>query len=186
VTYQSALVVLIPEAEPVVGPFRTKYDSSAADGMPAHITINYPFLPAPDDEPGVIHKLRTLFSLYPHFTFSLEGIKRFPGVLYLEPSPARPLNNLIQAIAERLPESPPYGGVFEEVIPHLTVAAVEDEKALDRISEQFGISCAGKFPIRSAVNEVWLMDNRSGRWTKRTSFQLADKDTLRQAQGGLS
>lgn len=184
--HQSVLAVLIPEAEPVVGPFRTKYDSSAADGMPAHITINYPFLPIQNDEVGTINNLREVFASYPRFAYWLVWTARLPGVIYLQPFPEEPLTNLIQAVAEWFPESPPYGGMFEEVIPHLTVAAVEDEKALDRISEQFGISCAGKFPIRSAVNEVWLMDNRSGRWTKRTSFQLADKDTLRQAQGGLS
>ena len=185
-TYQSALVILVPEAESLVGPFRAKYDSSAADGMPAHITINYPFLPAQEDEPGAMNKLRELFLLYPSFALSFERPSRFPGALYLAPFPAQPLNDFIKEVADRFPESPPYGGMFNEVIPHLTVAAVEDEKALNRISEKFGISCAGKFPIEAAVNEVWLMDNRSGRWTKRTSFQLADKDTLRQAQGGLS
>ena len=45
VSYESALVILVPEAEPVVGRLRQRYDPSAAVGMPAHITLNYPFLP---------------------------------------------------------------------------------------------------------------------------------------------
>ena len=42
---ETALVVLVPEAEAIVGRLRQRYDPSAAVGMPAHITINYPFLP---------------------------------------------------------------------------------------------------------------------------------------------
>jgi len=45
VSYESALVILVPEAEAVVGRLRQRSDPSAAVGMPAHITINYPFLP---------------------------------------------------------------------------------------------------------------------------------------------
>ena len=42
---ESALVVVVPEAEQLVGPFREKYDPSAAAGMPPHITLLYPFKP---------------------------------------------------------------------------------------------------------------------------------------------
>ena len=34
-SYVSALVVLVPEVEPVVGRLRQRYDPSAAVGMPA-------------------------------------------------------------------------------------------------------------------------------------------------------
>ena len=44
-SYVSALVILVPEAEAVVGRLRQRYDLSAAVGMPTHITLNYPFLP---------------------------------------------------------------------------------------------------------------------------------------------
>lgn len=40
---QSALVVLVPEAEELVAPFRAAYDAAAAAGMPAHVTILFPF-----------------------------------------------------------------------------------------------------------------------------------------------
>ena len=35
---QTALVVRVPEAEPLVGPFRLAHDPVAARGMPAHVT----------------------------------------------------------------------------------------------------------------------------------------------------
>ncbi len=45
----SALVVEIPTADPVVGGWRATHDPSADHGMPAHITLLYPFRP-----PGAI------------------------------------------------------------------------------------------------------------------------------------
>ena len=36
---QSALVVLVPEAEGLVKDFRDRYDPSATAGVPAHITL---------------------------------------------------------------------------------------------------------------------------------------------------
>jgi hypothetical protein len=40
---ESALVVLVPEAEAATKPFRDQYDPAAAAGVPAHITLLYPF-----------------------------------------------------------------------------------------------------------------------------------------------
>jgi hypothetical protein len=45
---ESALVVLVPEAEAVAKPFSDQYHPSAAAGLPAHITLLYPFK-APDE-----------------------------------------------------------------------------------------------------------------------------------------
>jgi hypothetical protein len=39
----TALVILVPEAEALVKAFRERYDPSAAEGMPAHVTVLYPF-----------------------------------------------------------------------------------------------------------------------------------------------
>jgi len=40
---ESSLMIVVPEAERLVKPFREKYDPSAAVGVPAHITLLYPF-----------------------------------------------------------------------------------------------------------------------------------------------
>jgi hypothetical protein len=42
---QTALIVPIPAAENAVGPFRATLDRSASWGVPAHVTVLYPFLP---------------------------------------------------------------------------------------------------------------------------------------------
>ena len=54
---ESALVVLVPEAEALVKPFRDRYDPSAAVGVPAHITLLYPFKPPDEVDGAVLDKL---------------------------------------------------------------------------------------------------------------------------------
>jgi hypothetical protein len=59
---ESALVVLVPEAEPLVKPFRDWYDPSAAAGAPAHITLLYPFKHPDEVDQTVLDDLSELFS----------------------------------------------------------------------------------------------------------------------------
>ena len=48
---QSAVIVAIPEAEAAVAALRLRLDPAAAWGVPAHVTVLYPFLP-PDEIDG--------------------------------------------------------------------------------------------------------------------------------------
>ena len=42
---ETALVIAVPEAEPLVSDWRAQHDWSAQRGVPAHITLLYPFVP---------------------------------------------------------------------------------------------------------------------------------------------
>ena len=77
---ESALVVLIPEAEDLVRDFRNQFDPSAAAGVPAHVTIVYPFKPPFELTAEVIAVLHELFSNVTAFEVSFTGPKRFPGL----------------------------------------------------------------------------------------------------------
>lgn len=172
------LVILVPEAEQLVASFRQAFDPSAADGMPAHITINYPFNAANHEFPEVARELKLLFSGYQSFAYSLVGTGRFPDVLFLKPEPGETFINLIQAVAERFPESPPYGGVFDEYTPHLTVADVGDARDLKNIESEFAAASKGKLPISVVAEQVWLMGMQAGKWEKFMSLPLAGKRGL--------
>ena len=175
----SALVVLVPEAENLVQPFRAKFDPSAAQGMPAHITLLFPFLHPDEIDARVQHELQACFAGRPRFHFSLTTIRRFqPGVLYLVPDPDVPFREITRAIWDGYPETPPYGGKFTHTIPHLTVAQVEGRELLDPVAEAFMRASDGKLPIRSTATEVALMDNRSGRWQVRYLFSLANSGRI--------
>ena len=99
---ESGLVVLVPEAEELVSPFRSKYDPSAAAGMPAHITLLYPFKPPDEIGDPVIEKLAQCFTGFLAFDFSLAAIRRFAGgVLYLAPQFDEPFCRLTLAVCRK-------------------------------------------------------------------------------------
>ena len=68
---ESALIIAVPEAEPLVKALRERFDSSAAVGVPAHITILYPFMPPHKITPEVLAELRDLFAQFAAFEFAL-------------------------------------------------------------------------------------------------------------------
>jgi 2'-5' RNA ligase len=170
---ESALVVLVPEAEALVKAFRDKYDPSAAAGMPAHITLIYPFKPPRELRADVLDTIHACFAGFVPFAYSLVAIRRFRSkVLYLAPEPDEPFRNLTLAICDCYPDRRPYGGKFAEVIPHLTVAHVQNEQDLDRIAEDFALAAAAMVPITASAKEVAIMDNSSGGWQIRDLFAL--------------
>lgn len=171
--YESSLVILVPDAEPVVSPFRKKYDPSASQGMPAHITINYPFQTDIPSRPELYAKLDALFSKYPPIQFSLVRINQFPGVLYLEPVPVYSFVDLIQAVATEFPESPPYKGEFSAAIPHLTVAQSDDQSEFQKIKSGFVEFSRRHLPIETIAEGVSLMNNRIGTWSVQKKFPLS-------------
>ena len=169
---QSALVVLVPEADALVKPFRDQYDPSAAQGAPAHFTILVPFKPPQDLTASVIDTLRDIFAQVAPFTVALTEVRRFPQTLYLAPIPDQPLKHLTQLVVDRFPEHPPYGGAFTEIIPHLTIAHLDDPQRLTTIAADFQRVAHDHLPLSIGVTEVVLLDNATGRWQVRTTFRL--------------
>ena len=51
---ESAILVPVPGAEPVAGRLRARFDRSAGRGIPAHVTVLYPFVPPGQITPGGI------------------------------------------------------------------------------------------------------------------------------------
>jgi hypothetical protein len=172
IAYESALVILVPEAEALVGRWRRRYDPSAAVGMPAHITINYPFLPGRPVDAATIAHLGPMFAGLQSIRYALVEVREFFDTVYLAPEPAEPFMDLIRAVVAHYPQSPPYGGMFAEVVPHLSLAQSENAAELEQVLGEFAPGSDGHLPIDATAEEVWLMDNRSGRWEKRISFRL--------------
>jgi 2'-5' RNA ligase len=170
---QSLLDIHVPEAEALVGPFRQRYDSSAAAGMPAHVTLLYPFLAPAAITSEVLDALRVLIAGHATFEFGLSRFGQFPGFLYLEPSPADPFRRLTEAIWARFPETPPYGGAFAEITPHLTIGHGADDAAVGVLAREVARAGEAVLPIRCRATEVNLVDNVSGRWETRAVFALA-------------
>jgi 2'-5' RNA ligase len=169
---QSALTILVPEAERLVAPFREKYDPSAMTGMSAHITLIYPFLPPDEIDALVLGKIAECSARFAAFDFSLTAISRFDGgVIYLAPEPDEPFRRLTLAIWDGWPQTPPYGGRYSEIVPHLTVAQVGDEQLCDRITVKLAQVARGELPIKARATKVALLVKHGG-WRLHTEFAL--------------
>jgi 2'-5' RNA ligase superfamily protein len=157
---RTALIVAVPEAEPVVGALRLEHDGSAARGVPAHITILFPFAPPESvDEQA----LAELFERFHPFEFVLDSVERFDdGHVWLHPSPAAPFEDLTAAVWQRWPDHPPYEGAYDEPIPHLTVSETPIEVQVT-------------LPIACHASAVTLIEESEadGRWSTRRVFPFA-------------
>lgn len=123
---QTAVVVPVPTADPFIAACRDRVGLPGAPAMPAHITIVYPFLDVSHLTDSVLGELHAFFSARDRLHIRCERTDRFPNVLYLAPEPADGLREMTDALVERWPEAPPYGGAYEDVIPHLTVLEGHD------------------------------------------------------------
>jgi 2'-5' RNA ligase len=175
---ETALVVLVPEAEPLVERFRERHDPSAAEGVPAHITIIYPFKPPQEVSEVVLGRLRELLSGFAPFDLVLGKVRRFrSGVLYLAPADPQPFRRLTIAVWNAFPEAPPYGGRHPQVTPHLTVAQIAAADAFDAVAAEFARASRGRLPVRVRVAGIALMDNASGRWQVKTTLPLGGQES---------
>lgn len=165
---ETVLLIAVPEAEPVVGRWRQRFDSSASDGVPAHVTVVAPFLDVDRLDAGTLEDLRALFAAHDAFDLRFDRFGRFPTVLYLAPDPADPLVALTEAVVARWPEAPPYEGKFDEVTPHLTIASDQTPEA----NAEAEADISGHLPIVAHVSSVQLLTFDGERWQVRETFPL--------------
>ncbi|MFH9250885.1 2'-5' RNA ligase family protein [Streptomyces lydicus] len=165
---QTGLIVRTPDAEPAVRAWREQFDPSARAGVPAHITVLFPFLDESRIDAGVRSTLADVLGKHSAFDLRFERCGQFPGVLYLVPEPDTQLRRLTEAIADRWPEAPPYGGKFTETVPHLTVADDQGDTVLHEVEANL----LGKLPFTSRVSSVDLMAYDGAKWQQRTTFAL--------------
>jgi len=157
------VVVPVLALEPVTGRWRSRWDPSAAQGMPSHITVLFPFLHATRLDAGIVEELRALCRRREPFDVEFAACGRFPDVLYLAPEPLEPFRALTAQLCDRWPEAPPYGGAYPEVVPHLTVAQGADETTFARIA---GV-LTPLLPAFARMEEAWLVEFDGQRWRRR-------------------
>jgi 2'-5' RNA ligase len=168
---ESGIGILLPEADAVLAPWREQYDPSAAYGVGAHVTLLYPFKHPDRIDDALLDQLAAFFRERPAFTLELAGICAFPNALYLVPEPQDVLERLVQALATLYPDTPPYGGAYTDVIPHVTVAQPADIALLEPITQAFCREAASRLPIRADVREATLFVQESdGMYRTRATF----------------
>jgi len=167
---ESALLIPVPEAEELVGDFRELHDPSAEWGVPAHVTVLYPFLEPRNITPERIQEVRDLFAGIDPFECVFRETGTFPRLLYLRPEPRDVFVSLTRLIEARWPDYPAYGGLFDEVVPHLTVAQDVDDERIEEIRS----ALKPGLPVRGKAKEIHLIvgGNEGSGWEFRHRFRL--------------
>jgi len=168
---QSAIIVPISDVEATVASHRAKYDRAAGWGVPAHVTVLYPFMPPSQINAQALGTLTSAVGAVPRFGVSFDATNWFGNdVLYLAPSPAGPFVALTNAITTAFPEYQPYGGAYDEVTPHLTVGHDAPRGALIGVEADL----LRHLPIRSDINTValWCGSDEPASWQHMAAFDL--------------
>jgi 2'-5' RNA ligase len=164
---RSAIIIRVP-LPPALTRLRRQWDWSASVGVPGHVTILFPFLPAAHLGPEVRGELAAIAAANAPFDVRFRRVGRFPDVAYLVPEPAEPFLGLTEAVVARYPGFPPYEGAFDEIVPHLTLADAASAP-LDRIARD--AESALPFARRAAALEV-ILEHQGGRWRTRWRIPL--------------
>lgn len=163
---QSGVVIPVPEADPLLTAVGERFPEAVRAGVPAHVSVLYPFLPAEALDDRVVDALSELFAQQPVMSVEFAECYRRGQFVALRPDPSRGLQELTNAVCARWPGLVPYDGAYGDVEPHLTVAlrtagsraaAVEHELVPQRL------------PIRSELREAWLLVF-DGRWRLHQRF----------------
>jgi len=170
---KNGLIIEVPEAEPAVGEPRSRLDGNARLGIPASITVPFPFIPPAYIDDAVLRRLAGIFAAVPSFEHRLVRTNWFDeDVLWLAPEDDAPFRSLTESVHREFPDYPPFGGQFEDVVAHPTIAdrcPLEQMQSAEHLVEKH-------LPINSVARGVSLMVQRDacGVWTRAASFALGD------------
>jgi 2'-5' RNA ligase len=167
----SAVIVSI-DMPPELERLRRSHDPMAALGVPAHVTLLFPFVPPDRLTSEIRSQLESLVAREPPFQARFSTIERRDRMVWLPPDDDDPFLRLTSAIAECWTDHPPYGGKHPDLVVHLTLLASADEDVLERAGS---IATSG-VPFEMSVRHASLIvEDDLGRWQERWRFPLADQ-----------
>jgi 2'-5' RNA ligase len=157
-----ALLVPFPELYELVDPWLERTCATKpSHGISAHVTLLYP---APDDEDGIAR----VVGGFDAFDVEFREFGRFADVLYLAPDPAPTFVEITRALVQRFPQWPPYGGAYEEVVPHLTVAQTTSLDEAEAVLRP-------RLPLRGRARAAVLYaQNATSQWDRRARFPFGE------------
>lgn len=140
--------------------------------MWAHVTLLYPFRESTGMGASARAEVAAALAPFRAFPFALTETAYFHdphSVLYLVPEPSEPFAELTLALAAAFPDTPPYAGIHDEIVPHLSVADRQDALLLGEIEAEIGKG----LPIEAVAREVELVERGPAGWARREVFRLA-------------
>jgi 2'-5' RNA ligase len=170
---QSAVIVSVGAAEGLVGGFRADLDPAAALGVPAHVTVIAPFVAPHLIDGNLLAALAETVRPVGAFDVVFARVAWFADtVVWLAPEPSARFRELTKLVWARFPDYPPYGGIYDDVVPHLTIgenSSLTDMRAAAQVIER-------SLPITARVDRVALIQGSAaaGSWRTVAELPLAD------------
>jgi 2'-5' RNA ligase len=151
---ESAVSIVLPRADTVLGPHRVELAQSASWGVPAHVTVLYPFVPPASIDDDVLAGLAKAVATVPAFQVTLRQFGWFDDkVLWLAPEPAELFRALTAAVRQRFPDIAPYEGAHPDPVPHVTIGHDAPREVLVRAAR----AIEPHLPIREEVTAATLL-----------------------------
>jgi 2'-5' RNA ligase len=169
---ETAVLVLVPEAERVVASHRADLDPASGLGVPAHVTVLYPFVPPERVDDGVISDLAGAVSSVACFDVTFARLRWFErSVLWLAPEPADPFVALTAAVQRAFPRYLPYRGAHPDLVPHLTIGQNQPYPAFESACRAIRPS----LPFTARISSAVLMQGslEPGTWCVAAELPLA-------------
>jgi 2'-5' RNA ligase len=163
------------EVDALISKWRHATVAMASRGVPPHITLLYPWRPAPLAEADVT-ELKSVVKQQRPFSVVFTRVDQFPGrVVYLAVNEEPELDGLRQKIVAAFPDASPYGGAFSYPIPHLTIAEAADDVTFDTLVREITASIAPELPIEILVREIVVMEEgEDTNWKVHSTLTLGE------------
>ena len=148
----SALMIRVA-LPPGLDAIRRRCVADARTGLPAHVTMLYPFAEPGSIDDAVLDLVAEIVAGHAPWTLRLVERRRWPGIVYAAIEPEAPAIALQADLAAAFPSLPIYGGAIEVFVPHVTIAEgrAADDPAVDTDPAWDDL------PVTSAVSEVELI-----------------------------
>ena len=170
---RTALLVQVPVEDPVDDFRRRHLAASVARGLPAHVTVLFPFAPAATIDAELHAQVAEHFATFPAFRAELTRVGRFDAHVWLAPEPHERFIALLAGTYARFPLFPPYGDAFAEPVPHLTIAEVGPDWSIEQVTEEAESALGPGLPFAFDVDRIGLFEELTdGTWQQSDSFGL--------------
>ncbi len=121
-TQDEATGLILPVSlPPALEALRCRAIPDARLGLPAHVTLLYPFVPVEALDDNLRDTIQQIVAGADAFEFRLAGRGTWPDVAFATVEPELPFRALHEAFAGAYPSLPIYRGAFE-FAPHVTLA----------------------------------------------------------------
>ncbi|HET7736499.1 MAG TPA: 2'-5' RNA ligase family protein [Nocardioidaceae bacterium] len=158
----TVLAVPVPALESEVRERTAFYDPTFVSSDPrfvhAHITLLAPWVSRPTD--ADLATVAAIARGTRPFDVVLSEVAEFPdGVIHLVPEPQDPLRRLTARISAAFPETPPYQGVYDEVVPHLTLDRRSQEVTPAVVHRRVAHLLPAAVPVTRIDLQWWANDD---------------------------